>query len=123
MVQSVEGSRVREDTSPELNKEIERIFLRHKGRKCYALVRNTDGKYYVGTAGRPRFTSNGKMYTRGLRQALDWLKNGSRWTSDGVVESGSRNLDMSEYTVIEYAAVEVERTPADEWMKPHGSKA
>ena len=127
MVQQMEEGEVREDTAAKwlkvasTDKLLAELALRERGRKTFALVRNKDGKFH---AGHRRFTGIGKMYTPGLYHALKWFKNGSVMDYDnGTASLGNENRDMSEYTVIEYRAVEVGRIPADKWMEEHGSQA
>lgn len=90
-------------------------------RKCHALVRNENGKFHIGgTSG--RFTNKGKMYTAGITQALQWFSKGRvRYNEDYGYEPGNQPRNMSEYTVVEYSCIEVNRTPADTWMREHGS--
>jgi len=126
----MEGSEVRQDTAAELsaastNKLLAELALRHGGRKCYALVRNRDGKFHAGSTNMFNFTGVGKLYLAGLYNALDWFRMGRATHNyeDGTSEIGNSTRDMSEYTVVEYSAVEVKRTPADEWIKTHGTQA
>ncbi len=125
MVQQVEGSRVQQDNAAELNRDIERLVLRHRGRKCYALMRVRDGKFHAGSTNEHSFTSIGKLYTAGLRNALEWFRRGSAFAPHersyaGSVQ-GNEQRDMTGYVVIEYSAVEVQRTPAERWMAQHGT--
>ncbi len=91
-------------------------------RKCHALIRNKDGKFHTGGT-RVRFTSKGKMFTAGLTQALQWFSKGRVSYSENYgYEPGNQSRDMSEYTVVEYLCIVVNRTPADQWMREHGSQ-
>ncbi len=124
MVQQVEGSVVREDRLTELStpRLLGELALRAQGRRCWAIVRNEDGKFYTGHMKTGGFSGKGKLYTAGLYQALTWYKSGSYWL-DNVVQPGGRNLDLSDYTIVEYSAIEAERVPADKWLEAHGKKA
>lgn len=126
MVQQVEGSGVRQDNAAELNRDIERLVLRHRGRKCYALMRVRDGKFHAGSTNEHNFTSVGKLYTAGLRNALEWFRSGAAFVPYGssYAESvqGKEHRDMTGYVVIEYSAVEVQRTPAERWMTQHSAQ-
>ncbi len=95
----------------------------NQGRKCHALVRNKDGKFHTGSTQAHNFTSIGKLYTAGLRNALDWFAKGRvKYSEDYGYEPGNQLRDMSEYTIVEYLCTEVNRTPADKWMREHGSQ-